>query len=241
LESELFGHARGAFTGAVADRKGLFEEADGGTIFLDEISDTTPAFQARLLRALQEGEIKPVGSNGSVKVNVRVISAGNQSLEDLVATKSFRADLYYRLAVLPLTIPPLRDRREEVPLLVKHFMVQCAEKQGRDPVQLSPDAQAALVQHSWPGNVRELENLIERLVVTCQHHTIEVKDIFPEAPLAESNSDLSTIGKMARQQAERSRILQALQDANGDKTRAARLLSISRSSLYNKLRDYHIS
>ena len=122
LESELFGHVRGAFTGAVADRKGLFEEAEGGTIFLDEIGDTTPAFQARLLRVLQEGEIKPVGSNQSIKVNVRVISAGNKPLEELAKAKMFRADLYYRLAVLPLMVPPLRERKEDIPLLVAHCL-----------------------------------------------------------------------------------------------------------------------
>jgi two-component system, NtrC family, response regulator HydG len=241
LESELFGHVRGAFTGAVADRKGLFEEAEGGTIFLDEIADTSYAFQARLLRVLQEGEIKPVGSNRSVKVNVRVISAGNKSLEDLVATKLFRADLYYRLAVLPLTVPSLRDRREDIPLLVEHFLAQSAGKHGRASLHFSPDAQQALIQHPWPGNVRELENLIERVVVTCRDSTINVNDLFADPPSKHSTSDLSTIGKIARQEAERSRIHQALRDTKGDKTRAARILSISRSSLYNKLRDYKIS
>jgi DNA-binding NtrC family response regulator len=174
-------------------------------------------------------------------VNVRVISAGNKPLEDLVATKLFRADLYYRLAVLPLTVPPLRDRREDIPLLVQHFLAQSAGKHGRVSMRLSPDAQQALVQHPWPGNVRELENLIERVVVTCQDSTIKVNDLFADHPLELSTSDLGTIGKIARQEAERSRILQALRDAKGDKTRAARFLSISRSSLYNKLRDYHIS
>jgi len=241
LESELFGHVRGAFTGAVADRKGLFEEAEGGTIFLDEIADTSPAFQARLLRVLQEGEIKPVGSNRSVKVNVRVISAANKPLEDLVGAKLFRADLYYRLAVLPLTVPSLRDRREDVPLLVKHFLAQSARTHGRALMHLSLDAQQALVEHPWPGNVRELENVIERVVVTCPHHTIQVNDLFADHQVKHSTNDLGTIGKIARQEAERSRILQALRDAKGDKTRAARFLSISRSSLYNKLRDYQIS
>ena len=241
LESELFGHVRGAFTGAVVDRKGLFEEAEGGTIFLDEIADTSQAFQARLLRVLQEGEIKPVGSSRSIKVNVRVISAGNKSLENLVAAKVFRADLYYRLAVLPLTVPPLRDRREDISLLVTHFLAQSAGKHGRGSMYLSPDALQALIQHPWPGNVRELENLIERVVVTCQGSTINVNDLFADHPLEQSTGDLGTIGKIARQEAERSRILQALRDAKGDKTRAARILSISRSSLYNKLRDYNIS
>ncbi len=241
LESELFGHVRGAFTGAVADRKGLFEEAEGGTIFLDEIADTSQGFQARLLRVLQEGEIRPVGSNRSIQVNVKVISAGNTPLEELVATKVFRADLYYRLAVLPLSVPPLRDRREDIPLLVKHFLREATRKHGRDPMQLSPDAQQALNRHQWPGNVRELENLIERVVVTCRHSTIGVNDLFADHPLEHSPSDLGTIGKNARHEAERPRILAALRDAKGDKTRAARFLSISRSSLYNKLRDYHIS
>lgn len=241
LESELFGHIRGAFTGAVTDRKGLFEEAEGGTIFLDEIADTSLAFQARLLRVLQEGEIKPVGSNRSIKVNVRVISAGNKPFEELVAHKVFRADLYYRLAVLPLTVPPLRERREDITLLVEHFLVQSALKNGRASMDLSQEAHQALLQHPWPGNVRELENLIERVVVTCRQSTIELHDLCIGHPLEQSKNDLGTIGKIARQEAERSRILQALQDAKGDKTRAARVLGISRSSLYNKLRDYRIS
>ena len=241
LESELFGHVRGAFTGAVADRQGLFEEAEGGTIFLDEIGDTTPAFQARLLRVLQEGEIKPVGSNQSIKVNVRVISAGNKPLEELVKAKLFRADLYYRLAVLPLTVPSLRERTEDIPLLVDHFLRSSAHKHGRAPMSVSQEAQLALVHHQWPGNVRELENVIERVVVTCQHSILRPEDLFVEHERRQEKNDLNRIGKVARQDAERRQILQALRDAKGDKTRAARLLSISRSSLYNKLRDYKIS
>jgi len=190
---------------------------------------------------LQEAEIRPVGSNRSIKVNVRVISAGNKPLEDLVEKKRFRADLYYRLAVLPLTVPPLRDHREDVLLLVNHFLAESAGKHGRALMDLSSDAQQALVQHRWPGNVRELENLIERVVVTCQRSPIEVSDLFADHPLEQTQKDLGTIGKVARQEAERARILQALRDAKGDKTRAARGLSISRSSLYNKLRDYKIS
>jgi two-component system response regulator AtoC len=241
LESELFGHRRGAFTGAVSDRKGLFEEAEGGTIFLDEIADTTPAFQARLLRVLQEGEIKPVGSNQSIKVNVRVLSAGNRPLEGLVKAKTFRADLYYRLAVLPLTVPSLRERKEDIPLLVKHFLQRAAQKHGRTSMSVSPEAQVALVQHQWPGNVRELENVIERGVVTCPQAILQPEDLFREQKAQYVKNDLNRIGKVARQEAERSQILQALRDAKGDKTRAARLLRISRSSLYNKLRDYSIS
>ena len=241
LESELFGHVRGAFTGAVADRKGLFEEAEGGTIFLDEIVDTTPAFQARLLRVLQEGEIKPVGSNQSIKVNVRVLSAGNQPLEALVKAKTFRADLFYRLAVLPLNVPSLRERKEDIPLLAAHFLRGSALKHGRPPMRLSQEAEVALAQHQWPGNVRELENVIERGVVTCHHSLLGPEDLFLDHNKGKQEaSDLTLIGKLARQEAERSQILQALRDAKGDKTRAARLLRISRSSLYNKLREYSI-
>ena len=241
LESELFGHVRGAFTGAVADRKGLFEEAEGGTIFLDEIVDTTPAFQARLLRVLQEGEIKPVGSSQSIKVNVRVLSAGNKPLEELVKAKTFRADLYYRLAVLPLTVPSLRERKEDIPLLVEHFLQWSAHKHGRTAMSVSQEAQLVLVQHHWPGNVRELENVIERGVVTCHHSLLKPEDLLIDHNGKKEKNDLNRIGKVARQEAERTQILQVLRDAKGDKTRAARLLSISRSSLYNKLRDYNIS
>ncbi len=241
LESELFGHKRGAFTGAVSDRKGLFEEAEGGTIFLDEIADTTHAFQARLLRVLQEGEIKPVGSNQSIKVNVRVLSAGNKPLEGLVKAKTFRADLYYRLAVLPLTVPSLRERKKDIPLLVEYFLREAAQKNGRAPISVSPNAQLALVQHHWPGNVRELENVIERGVVTCPHSILQPGDLFHGQSTQPFKNDLNRIGKVARQEAERSQILQALLNAKGDKTRAARLLKISRSSLYNKLRDNNIS
>lgn len=242
LESELFGHVRGAFTGAVSDRKGLFEEAEGGTIFLDEIADTSPAFQARLLRVLQEGEIRPVGSNRSIKVDVRVISAGNKPIEDLVRAKSFRADLYYRLAVLPLTVPPLRERREDIPLLVNHFLTQSASKHNRLSLRISSEAEKALILHEWPGNVRELENLLERVVVTCPGPIIQSEDIFPQTGEDQKNSwNLTMIGKSARQEAERLRIVEALREAKGDRTKAARMLKISRSSLYNKLRDYHLS
>lgn len=242
LESELFGHVRGAFTGAVADRKGLFEEAEGGTIFLDEIADTSPAFQARLLRVLQEGEIRPVGSNRSIKVNVRVISAGNKPLEELVASNVFRADLYYRLAVLPLTVPPLRDRQDDIPLLVSHFLSKSAVKHGRSFAGMTADTIKALGRRSWQGNVRELENLIERVVVTCSGPVIQVQDVFGQESQSgdPDKGHLKVIGKAARQEAERQRIVEALHEMKGDKTRAARLLKISRSSLYNKIRSYQI-
>ncbi|HSL06108.1 MAG TPA: sigma-54 dependent transcriptional regulator, partial [Nitrospiraceae bacterium] len=177
LESELFGHVKGAFTGAHVTKRGLFEEADGGTIFLDEIADTTPVFQAKLLRVLQEGEIKRVGGNQPIKIDARVISATNKDLTELVKAKAFRQDLYYRLAVLPLSLPPLRDRQEDIPLLVQHF-VAASCKRHRQPIrQVLPDGMQALTQASWPGNVRELQHYIERAVVTTAGPELNCNDI----------------------------------------------------------------
>ena len=240
LESELFGHVRGAFTGAVADRKGLFEEAEGGTIFLDEIADTVPTFQAKLLRVLQEGEIKPVGSNRSITVNVRVISASNTSLTSLVKQQAFRSDLYYRLAVLPLTVPPLRDRPEDIPLLVQHFLGESCRKNQKDSIEIPIETMEALVQYDWPGNVRELENLIERAVVVGQHSIITIQDLFGGRQEVSEASDLATVSKAARKAVEKQEILKALQETQGDKTRAAKKLKISRANLYNKLKAYQL-
>ena len=240
LESELFGHVQGAFTGAIADRKGLFEEAEGGTIFLDEIADTSPTFQAKLLRALQEGEIKPVGSNRSIKVNIRVISASNKPLAALVQERAFRTDLYYRLAVLPLTVPALRERSEDIPLLVKHFLEQSCKQNRKTERSISPATMHALVAHHWPGNVRELENVIERAVVVGQYSTLKIQDFFGAGPEVPEASDFVSLSKAARRAVEKQEILKALQETKGDKTRAARKLKISRANLYNKLKAYHI-
>jgi two-component system response regulator AtoC len=239
LESELFGHMKGAFTGAHASKRGLFEEADSGTIFLDEISDTTPAFQAKLLRVLQEGEIKRVGGNQPIKIDARVISATNKDLTELVKAKAFRQDLYYRLAVLPLSLPPLRDRREDIPLLVQHF-VAASCKRHREPIRhVSPDVMQVLVQAPWPGNVRELQHYIERAVVTTTGPELNCKDMVAmiSDPAAH---DLRTVARGALHQAEHARILQALRQTVGNRTKAAKLLKISRASLYNKIRDYEI-
>ena len=240
LESELFGHVRGAFTGAVATRKGLFEEAEGGTIFLDDIADTSLTFQAKLLRVLQEGEVKPVGSSRSISVDVRVLSSSNKPLENLVKAKSFRADLYYRLAVLPIFLPPLRDRREDVPLLVQHFVKHSCLKHQKPLLNIHPEAMQVLVHTSWPGNVRELEHVIERIVVTSPGVQITKRDVIDPFSLPEESPDLCATGKAARDEAERACIIQALKEAGGKKTQAARLLRISRASLYNKLRAYSI-
>ncbi len=241
LESELFGHVKGAFTGAVANKKGLFEEASGGTIFLDEIADTSPQFQAKLLRVLQEGEIKPVGSNRPVKVDVRVISASNKDLTALVKTRVFREDLYYRLAVLPLIMPPLRDRRDDIPLLATHFVAAACRRHRRPAGTVTPEAMQALTEASWPGNVRELQHAIERAVVTAHAPRLTAQDFFTTAETAAAEpTDLRSVARTAAQGAERARIEQALCDAAGNRVKAARLLRISRASLYNKLRDYRI-
>ena len=239
LESELFGHMKGAFTGATAAKRGLFEEADRGTIFLDEIADTSPTFQAKLLRVLQEGEIKRVGGNQPIKVDVRVISATNKDLSELVKSKRFRQDLYYRLAVLPLFLPPLRDRKDDIPLLVEHFVkLSCARH--RQPVRhVSHDVMHALSEAAWSGNVRELQHYIERAVVTTTGRDLTCGDIVAMRSQGEPK-DLRSVAKDAVAQAERSRILDALNRAQGNRAKAAKFLKISRATLYNKLRDYRI-
>jgi two-component system response regulator AtoC len=238
LESELFGHVKGSFTGAVANKKGLFEEASGGTVFLDEIADTSLHFQAKLLRVLQEGEIKPVGSNRPVKVDVRVISATNKDLPALIKTRAFREDLYYRLAVLPLVMPPLRDRRDDIPLLAAHFVAVACRRHRRPALDMTPEALQALADAPWPGNVRELQHAIERAVVTANGPRLTAKDFFASAGTAAEATDLRSIARTAAQSAERARIEQALHNAGGNRVKAAKLLRISRASLYNKLRAY---
>jgi two-component system response regulator AtoC len=241
LESELFGHVKGAFTGAVANKPGLFEAASGGTIFLDEIADTTPQFQAKLLRVLQEGEIKPIGSTRTIRVDVRVISATNKDLLALVKARMFREDLYYRLAVLPLFLPPLRERRDDIPLLVRQFVLAACRRHHRPVLEVTPQAMQALMEADWPGNVRELQHAVERAVVTAQGPRLGIEDFFRTAGTAESvRTDLRSVARTAAQRAERARIAQALRDAAGNKVKAAKLLGISRASLYNKLRDYEI-
>lgn len=240
LESELFGHVKGAFTGAVANKRGLFEEADGGTIFLDEIADTTPTFQAKLLRVLQEGEIKRVGGNQTIKIDARVISATNKDLTELVKAKQFRQDLYYRLAVLPLYLPPLRERKDDIPLLIDRFIRQSCSKHRQAARVVSADVLHALTEASWPGNVRELQHYIERAVVTTAGPDLTCKDIVAMGSKEEPD-DLRSAARNAVSQAERTRILDALKKTNGNRVKAAKLLKISRASLYNKLRAYNLS
>jgi len=238
LESELFGHARGAFTGAQATRRGLFEEADHGTLFLDEIGDVGPGLQARLLRALQEGTVRPVGTNEPVAVDVRVVAATNRDLEQAVKDGAFRADLYYRLDVVSIRIPPLRERREDVPLLAEHF----AHKHGRaEGATLSPAARDLLVAYDWPGNVRELENVIARALAMNPSGVILPEDL-PEAvrgaaraqpaPAGLAAGDRPTLADLERRYA-----AQVLKETGGNKTRAAEVLGIDRKTLYRLLGD----
>ncbi len=238
LESELFGHVKGAFTGASVNKRGLFEEADGGTIFLDEIADTSLTFQAKLLRVLQEGEVKRVGSNYPIKIDVRVISATNKDLVTLLQARTFRQDLYYRLAVLPLYLPPLRQRRADIPLLVSHFIQDACGRHHQPPRRVRVDAMRSLIEAEWPGNVRELQHYIERAVVTTTGAELGCKDLMASGDPPER--DLRTVTRNAVQVAERERILEALQLSLGNRAKAAKILKISRASLYNKLSLYHV-
>jgi DNA-binding NtrC family response regulator len=251
LESELFGHVKGAFTGATGNRKGLFESADGGTIFLDEIGDITPAMQVRLLRVLQEGEIKPIGSNDNVHVDVRVIAATNANLEEAIRTKKFREDLYYRLNVITIQIPPLRERPEDILLLAHHFMRKHAQKMKRNIEGLNEAAVRALQTHDWPGNVRELENAIARGVVLCQGPQIDAL-MLPAGmggSVAASDVEAQTLAHLPYAQAkktallafERSYLSAKLKAAGGNISKAARDAGVDRSNFKRLLRDYNVA
>jgi two-component system, NtrC family, response regulator HydG len=233
LESELFGHARGAFTGAIRARRGLFEEASGGTLFIDEIGETTPGFQAKLLRALQEGEIRRVGESVPVRVDVRIIAATNQDLRRAISEKRFREDLFYRLNVVPLRIPALRERREDIPLLARHFLESHARRSGV-PRRWSIDAVAKLLEHEWPGNVRELQNVVEQAAALADGEEIRSSDVAfgPDGRGAEGRGTLAD----AVASAERRAIEAALVRLGGDQGRVARELGISTTTLWRKMK-----
>ena len=244
LESELFGHLRGAFTDASTDKTGLFEQAHGGTLFLDEIGEMPLSLQVKLLRVLQDEEIRPVGSSTVKKVNVRVISATSKQLEQEVSEGRFREDLYFRLNVLGIILPPLRERTEDIPLLVDHFLAKFGEMFGKEEVCLSLDALRTLVGYHWPGNVRELENCIERGLLLCEGNQLDVESL-PDNLRGKSNgnaavgipSDSLSI-KKAEEILERELIRKALEKTGGNRTHAARLLEISHRSLLYKLKEY---
>jgi two-component system response regulator HupR/HoxA len=244
LESELFGHVKGAFTGATSDKKGLFEIADGGTIFLDEISDTSPAMQQRLLRVLQEGEIHPVGSEKTIKVNVRVISAANRDLQEAIEAGTFRKDLYYRLNVFPIRIPPLRERREDIPLLANHFLVKYGKKIGKENLRISEAAMAKLLSEDYPGNVRQLENMIERAVTLVDDHGVITPELLSSQininPIAIGNSSDQPTLKDVTENIEAYMIREALKANHGNITKTAEALGLSRLGLHKKMQRYHI-
>ncbi len=241
LESELFGHEKGAFTGAVASRKGRFELADGGSIFLDEIGDLPPHLQVKLLRVLQEREFERVGSSRPVKVDVRLLAATHRDLEALVREGRFREDLYYRINVVTIVLPPLRERREDLPPLIEHFLRGFAGKNGKTVRGLTREAREALLRYDYPGNIRELENLIERAVVLTRDDVIGVEDLplVLEAPASGSVDEAGLIA--AVEGLERRMIREALTKADGPQTRAAELLGISERVLRYKLKKYGLS
>jgi len=247
VEAELFGHVRGAFTGAVESRKGMFETADGGTIMLDEIGDLPLQVQVKLLRALQDGEIKRVGSSESIKVDTRVIAATNVNLTEAMEQGNFRQDLYYRLSVITIPLPPLRDRSEDIPLLAYHFLKKYASRSGRDISRISLEAMRALRTHSWPGNVRELENAIERAVVMARGDAILPGDLPPSvvdtrAPSVPQNLLLdlpfNEAKKKAVEQFESSYVESMLKRAGGNVSEAARQAGMDRSNFRRVLRKY---
>ena len=232
IESELFGHVRGAFTGAISNKKGRFALADGGTIFLDEIGVIAPTVQAKLLRVLQEREFEPLGSERSVQVDVRVIAATNRDLRQLVGEGRFQEDLYYRLNVIPITMPPLRDRREDVPQLVEHFIRRHAGRAGKRVDGISPQAMALLVDAPWPGNVRELENAVERAVVLAPQPVIQERDVTLVSAAAPGASSLPSLNlKQNLEWAERETVHRALETARGIKKDAAELMGISQRAM----------
>ena len=235
MESELFGYEKGAFTGANRAKKGKFELADGGTIFLDEIGDMSPSTQMKVLRVLQEGEFDRVGGTRTQKVDVRVIAATNVDLGRAVAERRFREDLYYRLRVIEVHLPALRERRDDIPLLVDHFVRKYAAKDGKPITGIEPEALAALVAHDWPGNVRELENAIERAVVLAREDRLRATDLATEIECRPHELRIHfTIGTTVEAM-ERRMIAETLRHTDGDKTRAAALLGITARTIYRKL------
>lgn len=244
IESELFGHEKGAFTGAQQKKEGTFELAGSGTLLMDEIGDMTLRMQAKILRAIEENEIQPVGGKGSVSVNARILAASNQDLKQAVREKTFREDLYYRLNVINIRIPPLRERKEDIPNLVGHFLQVFSNDQKRPIPAIEPDALAVLIEYSWPGNVRELRNFAERLFVFCSGKTVsseEMAHLLADSSMDEENITDGVISlPEARGRAERDVIVKALTANAWNYEKAARDLCISRASLFNKIKQHSI-
>jgi len=248
IESELFGHVRGAFTGAVADRRGKFEDADGGTIFLDEIGDMSLKTQAKVLRVLQEQTMEPVGGTNRIRVDARVVAATNKDLQAEIKAGQFREDLFFRLNVIPIFVPPLRERQEDIPLLADHFMAEFAQEYGRRIKRLDAGAVRTLQRYAWPGNVRELRNVIERLMITVPGDAITTSDLsFLDVPLVATAAG-AAVGSLerltlheARDQFERDLILKTLAQQQGNMSRTAEVLGVERSNLYRKMKTFGIA
>ena len=244
LESEIFGHERGAFTGAIGARSGMFQLANGGTIFLDEVGEMSPSLQVKLLRVLQDREVRPVGADRSTRVDVRVVAATNKDLQQEVERGTFREDLFYRLQVIPIIMPPLRERRSDIPLLIQHFLEKHNAKRPDRPVHITDESMVHLWEYDWPGNVRELENLLERLVILSEDGFIRVESLpsnirsfisekrIPKPTLGDSGLDLNS----AVEEFENQLIGEALRRTKGNKQAAARLLGLKRTTLVAKLR-----
>jgi two-component system nitrogen regulation response regulator NtrX len=247
IESELFGHVRGAFTGAVADRRGKFEVADGGTIFLDEIGDMSLKTQAKVLRVLQEQTMEAVGGTARIKVDARVLAATNKDLQAEIRSGRFREDLYFRLNVIPIFVPPLRDRQEDIPLLADHFMANLAREYGRRVKRFDTGARAVMQQYPWPGNVRELRNVIERLMIMVPGDSISTSDLgLLDAAALSRPAALEVTGERrtlheARDQFERDLILRTLAEQQGNMSRTAEVLGVERSNLYRKMKAFGIA
>ncbi len=245
LESELFGHEKGAFTGAITQRKGVFEVADGGALFLDEIGEISPSTQVRLLRVLQDGEFQRVGGGATLKVDLRVIAATNQDLDALVNNGRFRQDLYYRLHVFPIKVPPLRERADDIPLLVSHFIEKRKKNINKQISGISPQATASLIAYSWPGNVRELENVVQRMMVTAKGDLLDVSDLPSEfrgmkEEFVTVGNSLKRIAKESAGIIEKKTIMDALTKWSGNVTRAAKALGVSRATLQNKMKNFNL-
>jgi transcriptional regulator with PAS, ATPase and Fis domain len=234
LESELFGHVKGAFTGAVRDKKGRFELADGGTLFLDEVGELSTAMQVKLLRVLQSGTFERVGGEKTIQVDVRIISATNKNLQREMAEGHFRGDLFYRLCAVPVTVPPLRERRGDIPLLVEHILGKIAKIQGRSELRISPEAIVRLLDHSWPGNVRELENVLQYAFIKSRGEAIEPRHL-PESIMKKPEQEAPQLPRRPRLTA--AQVDDALRATGGNRVRAAKQLGISRATLYRFLSD----
>ena len=243
LESELFGHAKGAFTGAANDRKGLFEVADKGTLFLDEIGDMTPNSQAKLLRVLEDGIVVPVGSNKPVAVDVRIISATNQNLPELIDQKKFRQDLYFRIKGVNISLPALRDRREDIPAFIDYFLDEAAGEVGSKVSGITDEALKILTGYEWPGNIRQLRNCIRTMVVMCDRDKLDVSDIpleISKRPQLEGSVSKANLAGVSLSELEKQAIVETLEKTEGNREKAAKILGIGERTLYRKIKEYNL-